>query len=383
VGVRYKAVAKAHLLVVPAAAALLALSVPNAWAQSGTILYSFKGGSDGSNAQSSLVFDTAGNLYGTTTEGGASGDGTVFKLTNTGASWTESVIFSFQPSAGVLGGANGQGTVFELSPGSGGTWTEKVLYSFTGLNDGANPVAGVVFDKSGDLLGTASGAGQDGQGVVFELTPQPSGSWTETVLHTFTGGAADGSAPGRGALLLDQTGNVFGTTVGGGPVNDGVAYELSPNGGRWTETVLHTFAGGSDGADPQGSLVFDAAGNLYGTTVNGGGTANDGTVFKLVHSGPSWTESVFYSFPGGAHGDQPFAGLIDAGGNLYGTTAGGGSANQGVAYKLTLPAASQSVLFNLDSGSFNRLVNDSAGSLYGTTALGGPASAGEVFKVTP
>ncbi|MFI5115931.1 MAG: choice-of-anchor tandem repeat GloVer-containing protein, partial [Terriglobales bacterium] len=260
------------------------------------VLYTFQGGTgDGAFPQAGLIFDTAGNLYGTTS----------------------------------LGGAYGFGTVFELTPTAGGTWTEKVLYSFKNDGtDGSNPKAGVIFDAAGNLYGTTSlgGAGVcqgAGCGTVFELTPAAGGTWTEKVLHSF-GGATDGVIPEAG-LIFDAAGNLYGTTGYGGPYNWGTVFELTPAaGGTWTENVLYSFQGGADGAGPAAGLVFDAAGNLYGTTeVGGAGVCQGngcGTVFELTPAaGGTWTENVLYRFQSGADGANPYDALIfDAAGNLYG-----------------------------------------------------------------
>ncbi len=402
-GMRYPKAAMARLLAIPVAAALTAaMAWPSgAWAATGTVLYSFAGGSDGATPEGPVVFDSAGNLYGTTTFGGANGDGTVFKLTHGGSGWTESVIHTFQPADGEFpeaplvidgsgnlygttyqGGALGHGAVFRLTPSTG---AYTILYSFTGGVDGGLPAGGVVRDSAGNLYGTASGGGTDGQGVAFELSPNGSGFWTETVLHQFLANGVDGEDPGgRGALVLDGSGNLYGATVAGGSSNAGVVFELSHTGGTWTETLLHTFTG-TDGADPLGSLLRDASGNLYGTT-SAGGTANDGIVYKLTHSGATWTESVIYQFPGGARGRFPFAGVIaDAAGNLYGTTTGGVQGAGGVVYKLT-PSGTETVLYTFNgagNGSFAGLIRDSAGNLYGTDITGGSGANGEVVEVTP
>jgi uncharacterized repeat protein (TIGR03803 family) len=406
VGMRYPKTTVARLLVIPVVAALAAAMTwtSGAWASTGTVLYSFAGGSDGATPEGPVVFDSAGNLYGTTTFGGANGDGTVFKLTHSGSGWTESVIHTFQPADGEFpeaplvidgsgnlygttfqGGANGHGAVFKLSPGTG---TYQVLYSFTGGTDGGLPAGGVVRDSAGNLFGTASGGGVDGQGVVFELTSSGS-TWTETVLHNFLADGVDGRDPGgRGALVFDGSGNLYGATVAGGPSNAGVVFELSHSGSTWSETILHSFTGGTDGGNPLGSVRLDASGNVYGTT-SAGGTVGDGNVYKLTHSGSTWTETVLYQFPGGASGRFPFAGVIaDSAGNLYGTTSGGVQGAGGVVYKLALNGSTwtETVLYTFvgaGNGSFAGLIRDSAGNLYGTDLNGGAGGNGEVVEVTP
>jgi len=319
-----------------------------------TTLFSFNGSNTGSIPDGALIADGSGNLYGTVYQGGAFGHGAVYKL----------------------------------SPGTGGAWTETLLYSFTGGSDGSLPTAGVIFDASGNLYGTTGDGGSDGQGVVFKLSPGAGGAWTETVLHNFISQTADGTHPGRG-VVFDSAGNLYGTTTTGGTSNDGVVYELSPGaGGAWTETLPHTFTGGSDGLVPLCDLVLDSSGNIYGTTTDGG-SSSVGTVFKLTKSGSSWTEQILYNFTGGASGKEPYAGVIfDSSGNLYGTTTAGVFGAGGVVYKLTHSGSSwtESALYTFDGagdGSFAHLIRDASGNLYGTNADGGPNSAGEAFKVQP
>jgi uncharacterized repeat protein (TIGR03803 family) len=210
--------------------------------------------------------------------------------------------------------------VFELTPTAGGGWTEKVLYSFGNGTDGAYPLAGLIFDAARNLYGTTSGGGTYGDGTVFELTPAGGGGWTEKVLYSF-GNGTDGSDPWAG-LIFDAVGNLYGTTYGGGTYNYGTVFELTPTaGGGWTEKVLHNFNyNGTDGDYPYAGLIFDAARNLYGTTL-GGGTYNSGTVFRVNAVGGRVRVQVLHSFGNGTAGWEPYAGLIfDAVGNLYGTT---------------------------------------------------------------
>jgi uncharacterized repeat protein (TIGR03803 family) len=232
------------------------------------------------------------------------------------------------------------------TPTAGG-WSEKVLHSFNDT-DGAYSSAGLIFDKNGNLYGTTLeggdyGCSASGCGTVFELTPTAGGGWTETVLLNFNG--SDGSGPQAG-LIFDAAGNLYGTTVGGGtncpPFGCGTVFELTPTaGGGWTEKVLHSFGNGTDGANPFAGLIFDAAGNLYGTTYGGGtyrcGASGCGTAFELTPAaGGSWTETVLYSFSRGNDGFEPEAGLIfDSAGNLYGTTAVGGTYDGGTVFELT------------------------------------------------
>ena len=242
------------------------------------VLYSFNdNGTDGLNPVAGVISDGAGNLYGTTG----------------------------------YGGAYGFGAVFELTPGSGGTWTEIVLHSFNN-KDGDNPYSGLIFDTSGNLYGTTVWGGAYGGGTVFELTPGSGGTWTETVLHSFKDSGKDGNSP-YASLIFDASGDLYGTTSEGGTyVSGGTVFQLTPGtNGKWTEKVLHSFVdNGRDGLNPNAGLIFDTAGNLYGTTYNGGSAAGRGTVFRLTPGNKGkWTEKVLHSF-NGKDGSYPAAGLI-------------------------------------------------------------------------
>jgi uncharacterized repeat protein (TIGR03803 family) len=359
-------------------------------------LYSFPGGG---LPQSGPVFfnagvirDSAGNLYGTTPY--ASAGGMVYKLSASGQGTT---LFNFtgapggtEPKTGVtrdsagnlygttsFGGAANAGVVYKVDT----TGHETVLYSFTGGADGDYPLAGVTLDSAGNLYGTTFHGGTQGFGVVYKVDT----TGQETVLYSFTGGA-DGGYPEAG-VILDATGNLYGTTLEGGAAGAGVVYELDTAG---HETVLYSFTGGVDGGFPLASPIRDAAGNLYGTT-NGGGTAGLGVVYKLNATGQ---ETVLYSFPGGPEGAFPFAGVIrDGAGNFYGTTAdGGGPAGEGghgVVFKLTA-AGGYSVLYTFTGGTdggapLGGVIRDSSGDLFGTANIGGLAGCslgcGVVYKV--
>lgn len=282
-----------------------------------TDLYDFGGFSDGNEPRAGVVFDQKGALYGTTVDGGTLGGpgcdsncGVVFQLTPPvvpGGAWTENVLHEFagtdgaNPESGLViakskvlygttmnGGAYGQGTVYELKPPAapGGTWTESVIYNFAGpfgtSPDGANPMANVVIGKGGVLYGTTFYGGTRGGGTVFQLTPPaaPGSAWTETVLHNFTGGS-DGDTP-QAAVIIGKNGVLYGTTLSGGTSALGTVFQLTPPaspGGAWTEKVLYSFTGRGDGANPFGTLV-EANGMLYGTT-NIGGAVGYGTVFQV------------------------------------------------------------------------------------------------------
>lgn len=276
-----------------------------------TVLYRFPdfGGSDGVDPVGALTFDQAGNLYGVTAAGGETcGCGVVYKMTHSGGSWTESVIFSFQfsggmvPAGGVIfdsggnlygttnqGGANEVGTVYELTP-SGGGWTETVLHNFQNDSDGSYS-AELVFDASGNLYGATFDGGPNGGGTVYQLV-KSSGSWTFNLLYAFSGAGFGGQL--GGALLLDHAGNVYGATAYGGDHNVGTIFELSPSGNGWAYTSLHSFEFNSSGGQyPNGNLVLDSSGNLYGTTEIGG--ASDpgyGVIFQIAPA-----ETYTTSFP--------------------------------------------------------------------------------------
>jgi uncharacterized repeat protein (TIGR03803 family) len=375
------------------ALALAVLLVPAlaAQAQIFTVLYTFTGGTDGSNPSVGLIRDAQGNLYGTTRAGGGSncsgGCGTVFKLDTTGKF---TLLHTFNgrgdgknPFAGLIrdgsgnlygtafsGGASKLGTVFKLDAAG----KQSVLHNFLGI-EGANPAAGLIRDAEGNLYGTARRGGAFKRGTVFKLKPGTTGY--VTVLHTFTGGL-DGGNPAA-SLLRDAAGNLYGTTILGGTSNAGTVFKLDADG---NETVLHSF-NGTDGESPYAGLIGDAAGNLYGTTLYGG--ASYGTIFKLDAAG---NETVLHSFTGAPDGAGPSAGLIrDAAGNLYGTTYLGGTYGWGTVFKLDR-AGNETVLHSFTSGQdgavpLGGLIRDAQGNLYGTAYYGGAYGAGTVFKVTP
>ena len=252
------------------------------------ILHKFKGGADGGDPEDTLTFDASGNLYGTTA-------GTTYS------------------------------TVFEMSPNPDGTWTETVLYTFNGENDPSSVRASVILDASGNMYGTSVGGGDYGNGTVWQLSPNSGGSWTETILHSFTDSSDGGWLVG--GLIFDAAGNLYGAASHGGAYGYGVVYELTPNSdGTWTENELYSFTGGMDGAGPDHpNLVFDSAGNLYGVTVGGGeGTCSFifwsqcGVVYELTPNGDgTWTESVLYRFTGGKDGGLPESTLTWDAGEIF------------------------------------------------------------------
>jgi len=267
-----------------------------------TVLYAFQGGNDGlSPGSGDLVFDQAGALYGMTTYGGSSCDcGTVYKVTPGGGSWTESVLHRFSnaegqtPYGGVIFDSTGKlygttsldvhydGSVFQLAPAGGG-WTITTIHGFTGPSDGGYPISGLISDALGNFYGTTSDQGPNGGGTVFELTPAGA-SWAFRVLYSFTGNGF-GSVGPDGDLLMDGAGNLYGTTNATGAHNAGTVFKLTRSGGMWTYSLLHEFSGGSDGRWPVDGLTMDAHGNLYGTTSQGGTSSNCfqgcGVVFEI------------------------------------------------------------------------------------------------------
>lgn len=347
-----------------------------------SVVYNFTGGADGANPWAGLTIDAAGNIYGTTLNGGSAH-------------------------------GNGFGVVFQLKPSKSG-FTFNSIYSFTGGADGAGPVARVVLGSNGALYGTAHAGGQlncgvpgfqyDGCGTVFKLAPSGN-SWAQSVLYTFTGGA-DGANP-WGNVTFDQSGNLYGTAeFGGNPAcvltssGCGTVFKLSPSGNSWTQSVLYSFANGSDGARPYAGLTFDSSGNLYGTNLYGAGTGctgvfqspGCGTVFKLTPAGLGWVESTVYPFQGGSDGGFSQSGVVvDQSGNLYTASSSFGSGSDGTVLKLT--PSNGGWTFNLlasfsgssiqQAGPRENLVMDQAGNLYGTTNSAGAYGYGAVFKLTP
>lgn len=401
-----------HLAAAAGLLGLLAIATQAFAASQEQVLYSFcktSGCPDGDAPAAGLVSDAAGNFYGTTYGGGQYNFGTVFQLTPNGnGTWTHTLLYSFggypedsaSPYAGLIfdskgnlygttynGGVFNGGTAFELSPGKKGAWTEQVLYSF-GKDDAYFPMAGLIFDANGNLYGTAAFD-------VFELSPHRDGTRTEKSLCT-----VDGLS--QAALVMDASGNLYGTTVNGGSKSWGSVFECSRGKkGNWTATVLHSFKG-KDGRHPEAGLIFDANGNLYGTTFKGGaGYPGAGVVFELSPgTNGKWTEKILHTFQGGQDGAGPAAGLIfDASGNLYGTTwAGGSNYDAGTVFELS-PGANgtwtETVLHSFGGGTDGTepiapLILDGSGNLYGTTSLGGAYhncdegnACGTVFEVTP
>src|SRR6266550_1741752 len=305
---------------------------PNGWEH--TVLYSLTGGADGGEPYKGVTIDRRGNLYGTAVTGGSGGCeggcGVVYKLTKSGGTWNQIVIHAFTggddgsgPGARVTvdrsgdvygmaptGGANGLGTIYKIHPHAG-SWVFQVIHTFTGGDDGTTGSAGRMLLQHGRLYGAATAGGLYGSGVVFELTPPAAaavGEWDFRVLYSFHG-QPDGSFP-YGALLSGPLGKIYGTTYYGGENGIGAVYELSPRSvGEWDGRVIYSFQTGSDGNSPISNLVPDTAGNLYGTTSEGG--LGSGTIFKLAPiGGGQWTESVVHSFEGPPDGGFSYNGMV-------------------------------------------------------------------------
>jgi uncharacterized repeat protein (TIGR03803 family) len=408
---------------------MLSANSHGSWTE--TVLYSFKGrvggASDGINPTGALTLDSSGNLYGATVGGGTSSDdaGTIFKLSQRNNKWVETILWNFQqlgsndgfnPEGGLVfdkagnlygttvngGGAtpNGCGTfggcgaVFRLSPKGNGQWAEKVIYAFQGFSDGANPNDSLAIDSAGNVYGTTYA----GNGVAFRVAPNSDGSWTETTLYSFSGGA-DGGAP-FGGLIFDQGGNLDGVTSRGGTGTGcygfpcGTIFQLTPGlNGQWSEKVLFSF-NLDDGQAPSGKLLLDRAGNLYGTTVYGGSSSggSKGVVFELTPGGNGqWNASVLWNFTGGSDGGNPEFGVIAVAGKLYGAVADSlvyGQNGNGVIFELTPSQGkwNETTIENFAYADGGRpqaaLVADAAGNLYGVSSEAGSHGFGSVFKLT-
>ena len=322
------------------------------------ILYNFSS-STGNFPVHGLAFDAAGNLYGTTPTGGTNNCGTVFQLVpdNTGH-WTQNVLLNFtcdtdggNPQGGVtidaqgnlygttwLGGVKFHGSVFRLKPLGNGEWEHKILHSFTWGVDGGQPAGSIILDANGAIYGACFSGGAFGYGSIYQMVADDQDNWTVNTLHSFNRDQKDGYNPLSGPVF-DAAGNLYGATQQGGSKGFGIVYQLSKDAqGSWKEKLVHTFnpANGLDGGYPVASLLIGADGALYGTTKSGGKSGFYGIAFKLELISGRWKESILHSFTNGADGGQPMAGLIaDASGNLYGTAMSGGSA-AGIVYRLSL-----------------------------------------------
>ena len=344
------------------------LSVPDVWAAGKEkVLYAFKGGRDGTTPVGVLVADAAGNLYGVTLSGGAYGGGTVFRLVPSDTGWKESVLHAFgkgddgvSPYNLVLdgggsiygttaggGGAQklcpeGCGVVYAITRDPQGIWSEKVVHRFQPeQGDGSTPNGALILDAKGNIYGTTTQGGtgscNGGCGTAFEMTPAKDGSWNERVLYSFAGGD-DGSFPYAG-LLFGANGDMYGTTSEGGPNNNGTVFQLASSNGKRVKSTLYSFGGYPDGELPgSSSLVADKAGNLYGTTQVGGsfacGCCGCGTVFELRDLSGEWTENILHDFSGKKDDRYPFGPILDGAGNVCGTTSGSIHGQSGTVFEL-------------------------------------------------
>ena len=368
-----------------------ALTLHSARAQTFSLLYNFDGASHGGDPYASLTRDAAGNLYSTVGYGGGTSfSGGVFKVAPDG---TETMLYDFtggadgafpfspvvRDSAGNLygttsqGGSANAGVVFKVDPSG----TETVLHSFTGGADGIIPVGGLVRDKAGNLYGTTSQGGTSNDGIVFKISP----SGKETILHTFTGSTKDGKYPSYTTLLMDAQGNFYGVTEEGGSAGGGILYKLSKT---RRLTVLHSFKGGTtDGCNVLGTPFMDTAGNFYGTT-SSCGTHSLGTVWEVEKGGK---ERLLHSFAGGtSDGEYPLAGVIkDSAGNIYGNTETGGASNFGTVYRIS-KTGKFTLLHSFDGTDgkypYGSFAQNSKGTIFGSTLNGGTIGYGTVWKIT-
>ena len=369
-------------------------------------LHTFTGGADGSVPDGPLTLAGNGTFYGSTFFGGTANDGVVFKLSRTATGTRETVVYNFQggfsdvqnPSGRLLvtkdgtifgtaaGGEQGYGAVYKLTP-SGTTYTETILHVF---GVGEAPInAGVIVDYAGNLYGETAGGGQFGYGTIYELQRTSTG-YRYLLLYSFH--QNEGDFP-SGGLTFDQAGNLYGTTNAGGAALLGTIFELlHGSNGTWTESTLYTFQGTSDGMFPDGGVVFDASGNLFGTTANGGEPScakglGCGEVYELSPSGGVWTKTVLHLFTDTPDGSAPDAGLaIDRFGNLFGTTNNGGTAGTGALFEVSPTSIgwTKTVLHSFTDGADGGFLTspvtlDLKGNIFGVASSGGVGGYGVAF----
>jgi uncharacterized repeat protein (TIGR03803 family) len=368
-----------------------AMTLHSAQAQTFSVLYNFDGASHGGDPYASLTRDAAGNLYSTVGYGGGTSfAGGVFKVAPDG---TETMLYDFtggadgafpfspvvRDSAGNLygttsqGGSANAGVVFKVDPNG----TETVLHNFIGGADGIIPTGGLVRDKAGNLYGTTSQGGTSNDGIVFKISP----SGKETILHTFTGSATDGKYPSYTTLLMDAQGNFYGATEEGGSADGGILYKLSKT---RKLTILYSFKGGTtDGCNVLGTPFMDVEGNFYGAT-SSCGAHTLGTVWEVKKGGK---ERLLHSFAGGtSDGEYPLAGVIkDSAGNIYGNTETGGASNFGTVYKISKTGKFTLVhSFDGTDGKYpyGSFAQNAKGTIFGSTLNGGSIGYGTVWKIT-
>ena len=402
-------------------ATLLAFA-PTAQAQTYQVLHNFIGGADETNSQSGLTIDQSGHLYGTTIgqEQCIAGCGTVYQLSHQGSGWILSTIYAFRggqdgsypvnavtlasdgslygttSAGGVIGGCfgSGCGTVYHLQPPAAFChnvtcpWDETVLYRFQGCPDLSSPNQ-AAFDQAGNIFGATYEGGFGcplyfGDGGIFKLSPSQ-GGWSYQFAYHFMG-ELTGCNP-LGDVVVDQSENIYGTTYMCGLHGEGAVYQVSPLGSGWREQVLHHFGQTkTDGAEPFAGMISDTAGNLYGTTAYGGSNGS-GTVFELSPANGGYTYSVLYNFSGGVGSTSRLS--MDSAGNLYGVQYGGGANNQGMVFKLTSESGGWTLTdlhdFDGSGGSYpiGQVALDANGIVYGTTNQGGAYGNGVVWEITP
>ena len=396
----------------------VSLAFSTAVASSERTLHAFRGTPDGATSLVRVIADASGNLYGATVLGGEFGGGCIFKLSRTAnAGWRDTILYNFSgldgsspdgslvfDTAGNLygttagGGTLGGGIVFELSPTSSGPWAETILHNFgngTDSTDGYDPQAEMVFDSAGNLFGTTqfggTGSGFENGGTVFRLSPSASG-WNYSQLYSFPGSYSgpDGNLP-AGSLAIDRSGNLYGVAQAGGANGAGAVYELSPAGdGTYTEKIIFSF-NISNGRLPNSTPVFDSAGNLYGTTEFGGAPCNCGTVYRLNHhSNDIWSETVLFAFDGNNGWEIAGPPVFDSAGNLYAASTAGGTKANGLIFELipnTTGHWTERILHDFrgtpdGAAPYAGVIIDSAGHLFGTTS-GGLVNSGTVFQIIP
>ena len=397
---------------------MILLSVVSASAQTGSfkILHSFTGGNDGSYPVTPLALDAVGNIYGMTGDGGSSSDcpyyvgcGTAFEMSQKNGHWALVPIAEFSSLNGNLPDAVGPivvdsnaniywafqaggdpgcecGSVAKLTR-SGDTWSQTTLHAFLGGSaDGQYPQSGLVEDKAGNLYGATIYGGPNNNGILYQLSPDAGSTWTYNVIYEFTG--TDGATP-LGPLAIDQSGNLYGTTANGGPFGDGTAFRLSPSTGSWTLTTIYNFVQEFGYSPQQEGIAIDSKGNLYGNTMSGG-VYQLGTIYELTPTIGYWNQTILYTFTGENDGWNPRGPLtLDPSGAIYGGAEIGGIHGEGTVYKLARGVSGKwnlRVLHSFGGGDgqypIQGVTFDASGNLYGVTTEGGANGTGNVFEIT-